>query len=308
MDLSALITQLGAMFIFIIIGVIANKTGIITDSGHKTLSKIVLVICQPAMFLSSAMNSQLPYSNLDILKFFGLSWVFYAILLALAYILVPLIRAPKESRGLYRFMVTFGNVAFMGYPIIASMLGNDMVFIAAIFGIPFNILVYSVGIFMVSPQSVEGSKISPKAILNPAFIATLLSLVIFLTRLQFPGFIYQSVKSLGEMITPASMLVIGASLGSMRLKEVFGDFRTYIVSLFKLIVAPVVIWALARLVVDDPAFISMLTITAAMPVAVSSTMVAIQYGGDEGATSRGVFVSTLMSLVTLPCISYFLLV
>lgn len=307
MDFSALLTQLGAMFVFLVIGIMAFKKGIITGSGHKTLSNIVLVICQPALFLSAAMNCELPYSNLDILKFFGMSWVFYAILIALSFVLVPFMRAPKEKQGLYRFMVTFGNVAFMGYPIIASMLGPDMVFIASIFAIPFNTLVYSVGIFMVSANCEGGGKVNLKAILNPAFISTLLSVVIFLTKLHFPDFIYQSAKSLGNMITPASMLVIGASLGSMRIKDVFGDPRTYIVSLFKLVAAPIVIWCIASQFIDDASLVAMLTITAAMPVAVSSTMIAVQYGGDEKAASRGVFVSTLMSIFALPAVSYFLL-
>jgi len=308
MDMMALINQLGTMFIFIVIGIIANKSGVINESGHKMLSKIVLTICQPALILAAAMNSNLSYTNLEILKFFGLSWIFYGVLIALAFILTPLLRAPKNKIGLYRFMVIFGNVAFMGYPIIGSMLSNEWVFVASIFTIPYNSLAYSVGILMVGSGNEKGIRVNPKAILNPALVATVLSLIIVLLRLKFPTVIFSSAKSLGDMITPASMLVIGASLGGMKLRDLFGDARIYVISFFKLIVAPVVIWMLARLVISDKELIAMLTITAAMPVAVASTMISIQYGGDEQSASRGVFLSTILSLLTLPLITYFLLI
>jgi len=304
MDISALIQQMAIILIFMAVGVIANKTRIIGDDDAKVLSKVVIYVCQPAMILAAVMNNSLPYSNGEVLEILGLSWLFYAVMIALAYILTVPLRIPINSRGVFRFMIIFGNVAFMGYPVVASLFGIEMVFIASICTMPFNILAFSYGIILISGK--KDTKIDIKSIINTSFISTLIALAIFFGNIRFPSVIYEATSTLGGMITPASMLVIGAALGSMKLREIFGDWRAYVLCVIKLLLIPLAVWALARLVVKDSDILGLFVVLAAMPAGVLASIFAIQYGGDVKTAGRGVFLTTILSIATVPLLIYIL--
>ena len=64
---------------------------------------------------------------------------------------------------------------------------------------------------------------------------------------------------------------------------------------------------MCRLFVADPLYLGVLTVLGAMPVATVATMLTLEYGGDTATACRGVFVTTILSVVTAPAIAYLLL-
>ena len=131
--------------------------------------------------------------------------------------------------------------------------------------------------------------------------------MIVLTGIRFPAPVVTATTTLGGMTTAGAMLIIGASLSQMTLKEILGDWKVYVFSLIRLISGPVVVWAILRLFVDDPMLIAVAVVLAAMPSGTNATMMALQFGGQEKVASRGVFISTIFSLVTIPLIVFLLL-
>ena len=106
---------------------------------------------------------------------------------------------------------------------------------------------------------------------------------------------------------PMSMLVVGASLGSVSIKESLGNWRVYVVSLVRLIIGPLAVWAVLRPFIHDEMFLGVVVILAACPVAMLATALTIRCGKDEAFASECVFVSTVLSAVTLPLMIYLLL-
>ena len=104
------------------------------------------------------------------------------------------------------------------------------------------------------------------------------------------------------------MLLIGASLSKSPLKVMLCDPRIYLASFVKLIVGPVVVWLIFRTFVSNEIYLSLMVVSAAMPSAVLSSMLALEYGGNADAGSRGIFVTTILSLITIPLIVYLLLI
>jgi predicted permease len=146
-------------------------------------------------------------------------------------IVVPLprlLRAPKSDHGLYRFMVIFGNVGFMGFPVIQSIFGAGAVFYVSLFNIAFSVLCFSIGIIMVSGK---GTKLELKLLINPTMAVSLLAVLIFYTKLPVPVILKDTVNLVGRMTTPSAMLIIGSTLACISVKEVFSGFRIYIMTL-----------------------------------------------------------------------------
>lgn len=306
MDISAVVNLMLVLLIILVVGIIANRTGIIDGPANRSFSKMVLSIAQSAMILSSVMNVAPSMNGLELLSLVGVSFLMYVMLFLLSFLVRWILRVPKKDRGTYQFATMFANVGFMGFPIIASVLGSEAVFYASLFNIPFNILVYSLGIFLISGRE-GGHRFNAKELINAPFIATVAAVLIFVLKVPIPAPVAEATALLGDMVVPAAMLVIGSSLGGIPLREAFADWRLYAFAPLCLILSPVLVWSVLRLFVSNPVILSMATIMAALPVATNSTMLCMQYDGNETLASKTVFVTTVLSVVTIPLIVSLLL-
>lgn len=292
------------LLILLIIGVIARKTGVTDEEGNKKLSRLLINICQSAMIINSTMSSEIDMSIAEIFSIVGISALLYAFLLLLAFGITFLLHDKKENRGTLMFMCIFGNVGFMGFPVIASIFGDSAVFYASLFNIPFNLLIYTFGIVLISGG--KGS-FEWKKLINVPLISTLAALLIFLLGIEFPKPLAEAVGLLGDMVVPAAMLIIGTSLGNMSLKQAFGNWRLYIFAVIKLIAVPAVVYFLFSIFVKDPMILGIATVMASLPVATNGTMLCLEYGGNETLASSGTFLTTVASVVTIPLMVYLLL-
>jgi hypothetical protein len=305
MDITNLLQQMLILLIFMVVGYIAGKTKTIDATGNAKISKMLLNVAQPAMILSSALNSQVSFSPKDVVMLIVYAFAMYALLFILAYAVSPIFHVSDERKRVYRFMTVFANVAFMGYPVVSALYGPDAVLIASIYLAPFNVLVYSAGPIMLVGRG--ESKLNWRVLVNPAMVATVIALVITFVDVEFPYVICSAASSLGNMVVPGAMLVIGVSLSANSFKSVFSDGYTYLLCLVRLIIAPIVIWAVCGLFIKDSYYMGILVVLSSMPAAAIATMLCMEYGGDEETASRGIFMSTVLSVATTPLMIYLLL-
>ena len=305
LDMNSVINQMLVLFIMLMVGFVAGKLRVIDEIGTKKLTQVVLNICQACMVLGSVMNVEQAVGAVDILRVLGIAFVFYILAMLLAQLIPVVLHTPREDSGLYKFMTVFGNVGFMGFPVVASLFGPQYVFYASIFNIPFYLLTYSIGIYYISGGK---SSFNWKSLINTTIGATILAMAILLLRVPVPAAIEQSVASIGDMVVPCAMLIIGSSMAHMDIRQALGQWKVYVFSLIRLLVLPVIVWAVLGLFVKDPVMLGIATVISAMPVGSTATMFAVEFNGNERLASWSVFVSTIMSVVTIPLMVYFLLV
>ena len=194
----------------------------------------------------------------------------------------------------------------MGVPVVSALYGENAVFLLSVSVIPFNLFIFTVGIYLLLGG--KSSKIPwKKLLINPSLYATILALPIFFLRIELPDTVLEVITYLSQMVVPLSMLLIGAALGRMSLKSIFGSAQSYAVCAAKLIVTPLVVFSVFRLFVKDPMILGILTVVSAMPSASISPILCAEYGGDSDFASRAVFLTTLLSLATIPAMVWMLL-
>ena len=135
----------------------------------------------------------------------------------------------------------------------------------------------------------------------------MISLIIAFTGFRAPFVFTEAIRLACGINTPCAMLVIGATLAQIPVKNVFIKWQLYPVALLKTIVVPVVTWLIFKRFVSESMLLGVLVVLSGMPIAAAVPMVAVEYGGDESAASSGVFITTLLSAVTIPLIVYLLL-
>lgn len=302
-----LLQQMIIMFLLMSVGFVGSKIGMITEETSKRLSAIVVNIANPAMILVSGISDE-RMEGRELLSLTVVILAIYAVLLLLAYLLPVLLRVDPKSRGIYQAMTVFSNIGFMGYPIIAALYGSSAVLYGALYSIPFNILIYTFGVSALRKKEngAEKKKLSLKEVLNIGVIMSIISLILYLWQIRVPGFLTDTLSYLGNLTAPLSMMVIGASMTSISLRELFTDVRLLLFSLIKLLLIPVFGMLLIRQVVTNEVICGVFMIMLATPAGSMTAMLAQEYDGDYETASRGVTLTTLLSVITMPVVSLLL--
>lgn len=301
--------QMLVLFIIMMIGFIAYKKNIITDETSKKLSAIVVNISNPALILSSVTGNA-TVTGAELVETMFVAIGMYVFLIAVAALVPVIINAPEKDRGTYRVMTIFGNVGFMGFPIISSLYGGGALLYASLFLLPYNILIYTYGVWEMCKSSGEGSgavkksgRESIKQIFNIGVIFCIIAVVVYALGIKFPAWVNTTVSMLSSTTAPLSMMVIGASFATMNFKKVFLNVRTWVFSALRLLVIPVLGTFLVSLVTDNPSIIGVTMVMLGVPVGSMTAMLAQEYGGDYALSSETVAMTTLLSVVTFPIVS-----
>lgn len=160
---------------------------------------------------------------------------------------------------------------------------------------------------MIQKQGDDKRKFNIKDVLNTGVIAAIIALIIFLFGINVPGIVQEVLSMIGEITIPLSMILIGSSLALIPLKYVFSDIKIYLISFIKLIVMPAITYFIARLFTSDSFLIAQLTIATALPAGSMIVMLTTQYKGNVKTASVGVFITTVLSVITIPLMVYLLL-
>ena len=209
-----------------------------------------------------------------------------------------------SNSGLYASMIVFGNVGFMGFPVVNAIFGAESLFFAALLNVIFNLLLFSVGIILISGKR---GVINYKLLLNATIIAAFISFFIVFTGFRAPKIIADAIGLVSGTTVPCAMLVIGSTLSQIPVREVFTKWQLYPAALLKMVVVPIIIWLVFKQFVTDKLMLGVLTVLSGMPVAAVVAIIPIEYGGDDRTASGSVFLTTLLSAVTIPLIVYLLL-
>ncbi len=292
--------QMVALFLLVLAGYVSRKCGLMGQDFDRKLSNFVIQVTAPCLVIASTMGDVMPDRS-HILPLLGVGAATYAVLIALAYVLPKFMPVKESDRGMYSFMLTFANVGFIGYPIVASIFGQSAVFYACILNAPNTLTIFVWGVMFITGD--KAGKFNPKLLLSPAMIATYISIVIVALGWKAPEFIAQPFTLLGNMTVPAALLVIGSSIGGMPVRQMAGSIGTYVMCVFRLLLLPVGLFYLFRLCGVDQQIDAINAVLIGMPVASYGTMFCMKYNKDTTVMTQGTFLSTVLSVLSIPLLA-----
>ena len=304
MDFFAVIASILSLFIIIGIGFFARRHGLL-DAGHvHKISHILVNIALPALTISSM---QIPYTSkaltmVDSTLMVAFGYYIGAFIMSLA--ICHFLPSTGTEKGVFQFMLVFPNVGFMGIPVSEVILGPDSLFYVILFNLPFNLLVFTMGIWLLAHE--KAGSLDPRVLLTPGLIASLLGLLLFLIGYHIPYPADTALDWIGKTTTPLAMLVVGALLATMPSARLAGDWRIYLISALRLLILPLLAFAVLSLFVSDHLLLMSSVLLIAMPVAANTVLLSDEYEVDATLASQGVFLSTLFCLATIPLLDLLL--
>ncbi len=278
------------------IGYLAHRLGYLGGEINQKLSKLILNITTPALILSSMANEENLPSVGEVLSILFVAVVFYAMEFAFALIVPKLVGGTLKEIGVWRFLLCFPNVGFIGYPLVEAIFGHTGLFYAVILVMPFNLLNYSLGPLMLSGKI----RFHWKQLLSPCILMALLTLILTLAGIHVPPMIGAMAEIVGDVNIPLSLLVLGSMLAGMSARKVLTSVRMWILSAVRLLAMPAALGVVLHLMGTDPLVLGVAVAQMAMPVAVNGTMLCLEFDGDVEAMAQVTFMTTVLSIVTIP--------
>ena len=302
-----LLQQMTVLFILMLIGFICFKIRLLNDYACKKISALVLDVANPAMILYACIGTDSKVEGRALVLTLGLSMAVFATLILLSYFVPLILKVDRSKAGVYRLMTVFSNIGFMGFPIISSVYGPQALLYASLFIVPYNILIYTFGISCMKKPDGEKRKFDPRGVLNVGVISCVVSLCIYLLKIPMPGFVVTVSHELSNLTAPLSMLVIGASLAAIDLKALFVDARLLVFSVLKLLIIPAAGYLIISRFISDELLLGVCFVVLATPVGTMTAMLSQQYCGDNETATKGVALTTLLSVATIPLLSALLM-
>lgn len=306
MDDLHIVLQMLQILGVVMVGFLATKRGVWAPEMNRKMSVFVLTVTAPLLILSSVMGEGLVFETREILQLLLVSALNYVILIGGSYVVTAIWHLDKYRKGLLRFMLSFGNVTFIGFPVLMAIFGERAVFYGAVLTIPFNLLIFTVGVeFVAGSGSLRGA-FHWRKMLTPCVMASLAAVVLALFKVAVPSPIGQWCHLIGDMTIPCALLIIGSTLSQIPVRDMVGNRFVYTMAFLRLLLVPMLVLLVFKSLGFDPMVTNVATVLSGMPVAANGIMFCLKYGRDERLMAQAIFLSTLFSVVTVPFLTLWL--
>ena len=303
MNFAALLSKMVLFIILLLIGYFASRKGFLSRDFSRSASWLLLNVFLVASIVNSVLGERPSLSGGEL----WLVLLLMTVLMVLCYAMGAVCARFDHDKTSVQTFLLIGvmNSLYVGLPVAQALCGSEGVFYLGLSCIPFNILLYTWGMWAL--RRGKGEKgIKLKEMVSAPLISSLLALLIFVANIRVPKIVSELIGSVAAATIPISMLVIGATLGGVSLSEAFSKKKLYMISLVRLIIAPLLIYFLFRPFTSNQTLLISAVIIAACPSGVLSTPLSIQYGYDPEYPSEGIMLTTALSMVTLPALIWVL--
>ena len=310
MDITLVISQMCVMLIIILIGYTMFRKNRLSNLSSAHISGLVVNICNPATFLCSAFDKEAAITVGELLYALFITILVYAVLILAGFAMPILVRAKKEERYMYHFLTVYGNVGFLGIPLVAAVLGGNALAYVSINCVVFNLLFYTSGVGIIKKKAGEKASAGVKEflakIINIGTVSSLLTILLYLVDFRLPTVISDTVSYAGRATTFLSMIVLGVSVAQIPFKELFSHKEDYWFIALRMLLLPVGCVLLLKLFVADSLLLGTLALLLAVPCGNLPLMCSREHGLSADTLARTIVLTTLVSVITIPVVVLFL--
>ncbi len=286
------------LFLVLLLGVVIRLTHILDWQTCRNLSSFIVNVAEPLLIVAS-FQTKIDGSSLRVAVFIAL----IALIMHIAYTLVSMLIYRGEgraSKSTLEFGLIFGNITYLGYPLLLVPFPKSGPFYFAVFALVSNIYAQTVGKYLLN-SGAKSKKALLKSIINPGTVAALVGIGLRLLPFDVPAVFTDTMMTVGNLCFPLAMLIVGSLICNQPFKKLFSP-KLYMFSLFRLIVLPLLTLGVCLLFagVADEGMCYLVMIMACVPTAASAAIYSDLYKGNSPLAASCVGISSLLSVITVP--------
>lgn len=290
------------VFIIFSIGYIGQKC---IGFDIKSISTAALYLMSPFLAFRTFYTNELTMDYFYIVLF---SLLLTTILLVVVWITALSMKASRSQLSAMILGGVFMNSGNYGAPVVLFAFGAVGFDYAVIMMVFQSLLMNTVGIFFASIGGEEKSTLRQSAqrvIRMPLIYAAFLGIVLQLVSAPIPTAVMEAISLVADASIPTVMLVLGMQLAAISRKRVAYRYVSA-VSIIRMIASPLIAFGILYFMPVNDLLKAVIIVQASMPAAANTTMLALQFGTEPDLVSFTTFFTTLISIISIPIVLFFL--
>lgn len=303
--------QFFILFAIIFTGYGLRRFGVIDDAMNNGLNRFIVYFAYPCLIILSIGSLELSNGLLmDFLFMLILTLGFFALYSVVSYFYIKLRGFPRKNANVVELAMASPNNGFMGLPVALLFFGEKGLLLMIAHNAAMNIYFFSYGLILLRRNNsgekkpdIKGMvRAGVKLLLNPNILSLIIGMIICLNQLEMPMVVTQYLGMIGNIATPMAMIFIGSTLTNCKFRDIITNKIVREASLNKLVLMPLITYAVLIFLPLKTLIVATAVLGAAFPSAATVSILAEQEGQDKEIASQILFLSTLISTITLPLV------
>lgn len=301
--MTQILTVIAPLFVVIFASALLQKFKNIGDDWSKVLNDFALKIGFPVLIFSAL--SKAPFSFSEQAQLIIANSLFILVSFLAAIIIGKILRLGKQMFRTLFICFVFGNVAYLGIPILTQISGEKILPTASLIVAIYLFWLFTVGIGYLDYTIDKNKRTVAKNIIknlfkNPLLLSVILGIIIGSLKITLPTILLKSLDMITASVTPTVLIVIGLFIGKSKIGKLTEWLPILLFSILTLAILPAVFYFGAKFFGFIPNQFSSSIIQAAMPLAITPFALADKYALNKDFIARSIVLSTILAVVSLP--------
>lgn len=288
------------LFLVIFVGMVVSRNKTVNEQWLEILNNYALWIGFPALILVALSRLQWDLNLYGELIAWNSLRIVFAMLMVFP--VSALLKLKNSTRRTLFLAVSYGNVAYLGIPVLRSSYGDQILPEATMISAVYVFWLFTLGIFLIEyfgDKKVQTKELLIRLVTNPLLIAVFIGLFIAVNQLKLPKIIMSGLDIFANSVTAVVLFSLGIFMG----KQPLGKLRDWIPVLAFSVVILFILPLSFQLVLKpfiDPSLSRTWILDASMPMGLTAYALCLKYKLNTEFASRAVVASTLLALLSLP--------
>ena len=289
------------IFLLVALGYLLTRIGLISGEFRAGLTDMALYVILPFNIL----NSFFVEMSAEILHSCGAILFASTMIQLFCYFVGTILyrKTSAEQHMVLKYATMISNSSLIGMPLAEGLYGPVGLIFTSFYLIPLRISMWSAGLSCFTV--VKGKEVAKRVATHPCVIAATLGIVILIFQIRLPAPIMRTISAVSSCTTALTMILVGSILADVDLRTVVNKLTVYF-TFIRLVVIPGTVLGCCLFVGAPPLVTAIATTMSGMPAGATTAILAEKYGGDSALGAKITFLSTLLSLVTIPATCVFI--
>lgn len=297
-----------SIFLIIGTGYMLAALKVITPAVGDAISKIVMIAALPCTIVYHFQVQITRQQLTDLGTLLFISFLAIALSIVVAVLWAKAARIPAGRRGLFTVLFAFSNSAYMGFPVISSIYGQEAMPYALVFFAASVILTNIVAFIFIrgdgdrirgeAGKTTIGSVL--KRLATPVVGGIVVALLLLVLDIRIPDCLLTATKYIGDLSSPLALIFIGYMIHSIGFKNMKYEKGIAGVMLGRFLITPAIIFGLGMLFGLGGMPMKAVALQMALSCLVQPVVMTQMYGADTVFATKMVVYSTLASILTIP--------
>lgn len=289
------------LFLIILTGMLFSRTKASSENWIDILNKYALYIGFPALVVASLMHLEVGEQSYKTLIIANSAYI--VVCLLIAFVAGKVLRLSTKLKRTLFLLLPFGNIAYLGIPVLQNAYGDDILPAAAIISAIFVFWLLTLALILIEATGEEKlhlKKLTVNLATNPLLLSVFVGMALVVFKLKLPDFAANTIQLFANSVTAVVLFSLGIFLGMQKIGKLAEWYTVFGFVVLTMIIIPLAYYQVLKITNIESSFLKASVVDAVMPLGLTPYAISLQYKLETKLAARIVVLGTLLSVLIIP--------